>query len=72
MPKETKPVFLLTSFSFSYSFIHFQEYNANLEQDFKPESIELFEALQKHRKNTKIGKNNSVKLRTLFSRNMFA
>ena len=42
----------------------------DLQQDFKSESIELFGALQKHRKNAKIDINNFEKLRTLFLQNI--
>ena len=57
----------MTLFRFSCNFFDSEEQNSNLEQDFKSESIELFRALQKNTKNTKIKKNNFVKFRPLFS-----
>ena len=72
MAKYAKRVFLLTLFRFSCNFINFEEENSGLDQDFKSESIELFGALQKHRKITKIEKNNFENLRTLFLPNMLA
>ena len=57
---------------FFCNFIDSEEQNSNLEQDFKSESIELFGALQKHTKITKIEMDSFEKLRTLFLQNMLA
>ena len=57
---------------FSCNFIDSEEQNSNLEQDFKSELIELFRALQKHTKITKIEMDSFEKLRTLFLQNMLA
>ena len=57
-----RKIFLLTLFRFSCDFIDSEEYNSNFEQDFKSESIELFGALQRHSKITKIEINDFEKL----------